>query len=190
MPIYTRKGDKGKTSLKDGKKLPKNNPRIDSYGTIDELNSIIGVVITTSSKQQAVSSKLVKIQHDLFEIGAKLANPEDKSKALGSYLKQRVFEIEREIDEATEKMPELRNFILPGGGELGARLHLARTITRRVERKIVGLSEKEKIEEEVIIYFNRLSDYLFTLARFANFKDGKRENLWLSVVKASEGKKK
>ncbi|MBU2632804.1 cob(I)yrinic acid a,c-diamide adenosyltransferase [Patescibacteria group bacterium] len=188
MAIYTRKGDKGKTSLRDGKKVFKNNQRVDAYGTVDELNTGLGVVLTTT-KDNFIKNSLISIQNDLFEIGAKLANPKDKTKEFGEYFKKQTLQIEKEIDKMTKAMPELKNFILPGGGEVGAKLHLARTIARRAERKIVTLSQKEKIEEEILIYFNRLSDYLFTLARFANFKDKKKEIIWSSFAKVSEDKK-
>ena len=187
MSIYTRTGDKGKTSLMSGQRVSKNDIRVDAYGTVDELNSIIGVVITEvkSSKLKVKSYslklkvELVKIQNDLLDIGSNLANPTISHEPLTmNYLQQRVKEFEKFIDNMTEKMPPLKNFILPGGGKAGAMLHLARAISRRAERKIVTLNDKQKIDNNIIIYVNRLSDLLFTMARFANFKEKKKEVIW------------
>jgi len=193
MPIYTRTGDKGKTSLMSGQRVSKSDIRVDAYGTIDELNSAIGIVIAevqsakfpTSLKLRGASKvqshslqlkvELIKIQNDLLEIGSALANPASKTL---KYLKIRVKEFEEFIDKMTEQMSPLKNFILPGGGKAGAALHLARAISRRAERKIVELNNKQKIDNNVIIYINRLSDLLFTMARFANFKEKQKETIW------------
>src|SRR3989344_3757292 len=148
MAIYTRTGDKGKTSLMSGQRVLKSDLRVETYGTVDELNSAIGVALSaTSDKRQAIRKELIRIQNDLFEIGSNLADPatSDKRKEK-SYLQQRVTDFERFIDEMTEKMPPLRNFILPGGGKAGAFLHLARAVSRRAERKIVALNNKQKID--------------------------------------------
>lgn len=182
MAIYTRKGDKGETSLRKGQKILKFHIRVSSYGNIDELNSVLGVVLA-KSKSRVIKDEILKIQNDLFEIGSSLANPSDKSKNQNKYLNKRIFEIEKTIDNLTEKIPALSNFILPGGGESGAFLHLARTICRRTERKIVELSKKEKIEIEIVSYLNRLSDYLFTLARFANVLERQKEIIWTKKTK-------
>ncbi|MBI2028705.1 MAG: cob(I)yrinic acid a,c-diamide adenosyltransferase [Candidatus Levybacteria bacterium] len=180
MPIYTRKGDKGKTSLFGGIRISKNNIRVEAYGTVDELNCSIGMAIVEISniKNQIskIKDELIKIQNDLLDIGSNLANPE--SKAL-PYLEKRVEEFEDQIDEMTEKMPPLRNFILPGGGKTGALLHFARTVCRRGERGIVELDKSEKIDIQIIMYMNRLSDLLFTMARFVNFQEKKKEVIWI-----------
>lgn len=190
MPIYTRTGDKGKTSLFGGKRVLKSNIRVDTYGTIDELNSAIGVVIAGIANRPAkagssasrdksqianVQKELLQIQHDLFAIGAYLANP--KAGAVKS-LSGRVKEFEKMIDAQTKKMPELKNFILPGGGMIGAQLHQARTVARRAERQLVALMQKEALDEKVIIYINRLSDLLFSTARFVNHNEKKKETIW------------
>ena len=174
--IYTRTGDKGKTSLFGGKRVPKSDLRVEILGTIDELNSMIGVAIAeVQSYSLKLKVELIKIQNDLLDVGSALASPQGV--ALRS-LKKRVKEFEDFIDEMTAQMPKLSNFILPGGGKAGAMLHLARAVCRRAERKIVELNNKEKIDNNVIIYFNRLSDLLFTMARFANFKEKKKEIIW------------
>ena len=176
MAIYTRTGDKGKTSLFNGQRVSKDDLRVDTYGTIDELNSAIGVVLSIKYQVLSIKKELIKIQNDLLEIGSALANPQGE--ALQGEALQRVREFEDFIDKMTAQMPKLSNFILPGGGKLGAFLHLARAISRRAERKIVALNNKEKIDNNIIIYVNRLSDLLFTMARFANFKEKKKETIW------------
>lgn len=175
MAIYTRTGDKGKTSLFNGQRVSKSDLRVDTYGTIDELNSVIGVVLSIKYKVLSIKKELIRIQNDLLDIGSALANPQGV--ALQS-LEKRVKEFEKFIDQMTAKMPPLSNFILPGGGKTGSFLHLARAISRRAERKIVALNNKEKIDKNIIIYLNRLSDLLFTMARFANFKEKKKETIW------------
>lgn len=182
MAIYTRTGDKGKTSLFSGLRVSKADIRVEAYGTIDELNSLIGVSISNLKSQNSkLRNELTKIQNDLLEIGSNLANP--ASKPL-NYLEKRVKEFEDFIDWMTEKMPKLSNFILPGGGKAGATLHLARAISRRAERRVVALnnpsaiSGRGKIDNNIIIYLNRLSDLLFTMSRFVNFKEKKKEVIW------------
>ncbi len=204
MKIYTRTGDKGETSLFGGKRVSKNSLRIEAIGAIDELNSIIGEVIAEiqNSRQRRGSPKaakfkvpasrqggqsynaklkgeLEKIQNDLFEVGSMLASPGIRNQESGvRNLEKRVDQFEQLIDEMTKQLPELRNFILPGGGVAGARLHFARSIARRAERRIVALAKKEKITSEILIYFNRLSDLLFTMARFVNHKEKQKETIW------------
>lgn len=178
--IYTKKGDKGETSLFGGTRVPKNSLRVDTYGTVDELNSVIGVVIAhlrPEEKKEAVL--LSSIQHDLLLIGSSLANPVPKPLP---HLTKREKLFEKRIDQMTEKMPELHNFILPGGGKAGSFLHQARTVCRRAERRVVKLSQEEPIEPAILRYFNRLSDLLFTLARFVNFQEKQLETKWVKPV--------
>lgn len=178
MSVYTRFGDKGKTSLYAGKTVSKASIRVEAYGSIDELNSFLGIVLF-KTKDKTNKKELVKIQNDLFEIGSALANPaKNKDKFLSEYLVKRVQSFEKQIDAITQKLPELENFILPGGGSLGSSLHFARTIARRAERKIVELSQKEDVNGEILVYTNRLSDLLFTLARDINVREKQKEIIW------------
>ncbi len=180
MPIYTRTGDKGKTSLFDGTRVLKSHIRVESYGTIDELNSLIGVVIAHIRSKNGsvlkVKKQLQHIQNDLLDIGSALAMPGDLP-VVG--LADRTEEFEKVIDALTEKMPELKNFILPGGSGTGSLLHVARTIARRAERRIVDLMQIDSIDEQIVIYCNRLSDLLFTYARFINFIEKEKEEMWI-----------
>lgn len=180
MPIYTRTGDKGKTSLFDGTRVLKSHPRVETYGTIDELNSIIGVAIAEIKdlrfKIKEVTAELEKIQHDLFDIGSALATPHPLP-VVG--LENRPKDFEKLIDEMTSKMPEIKFFILPGGGKAGSFLHVARTITRRAERQLVTLMQKDEVDQSIVIYLNRLSDLLFTMARYVNHVEKKKEIKWI-----------
>lgn len=176
MPIYTRTGDKGKTSLLGGKRVLKSDDRVDTYGTVDELNSVLGVVVSQLSKNHnELKKELESIQHDLFAVGSYLSHPHGEPL---SYLGERVSDFEKKIDEMTEKLPELKNFILPGGSSAGAALHQARTVSRRVERRLVALMQHEDIDESIVKYVNRLSDLLFTMARDINFKEKQKETIW------------
>jgi len=177
MPIYTRTGDKGKTSLFDGTRVLKSHPRVNTYGTVDELNSMIGSVIAhLKTKDTSVKKELEKIQHDLFDIGSALAMPHPLP-VVG--LDKRPKDFEKLIDKMTAKMPEIKYFILPGGGQGGALLHVARTITRRAERQLVTLMQKEDIDQAIVVYLNRLSDLLFTMARYVNHLEKKKEIKWI-----------
>jgi len=177
MPIYTRFGDKGKTALHTGKTVSKNSIRVEAYGNLDELNSFLGVVLS-QVKDRRIKQELLEIQSDLFEIGASLASPGEKEhQKLAQKLKARVFEFEKEIDALTQKLPKLKNFILPGG-KVGSLLHYARTIARRAERRTVALAEKEAVLSEILVYLNRLSDLLFTFARYINYLEKQKEIIW------------
>jgi len=176
MSIYTKAGDSGKTTLKNGRKVLKSDLILETYGTVDELNSALGVVIA-NTKRKDLQKKLLKIQSDLFEIGNHLSEPK-ANKNLKLFLKKRVKNFEETIDKMTKSLKKIEHFILPGGGKTSAFLHLARTICRRAERRVVELSQKEKINKEVIVYLNRLSDLLFTMARFANKIDKEKEVVW------------
>jgi cob(I)alamin adenosyltransferase len=177
MPIYTKFGDKGKTALHTGKTVSKNSIRVEAYGNLDELNSFLGIILF-QIKDRKIKTELLQIQNDLFEIGACLAGPGEKQhQILSKKLKKRVGEFEKTIDSLTEKMPKLKNFILPGG-KTGSLLHYARTVARRAERRTVALAEKEAVMDEVLVYINRLSDLLFTFARAINYKQKQKETIW------------
>ena len=168
MKIYTRTGDRGDTSLFGGQRVPKDTLRIEAYGTVDELNSILGIV-RTENAQQDVERVLGKTQETLFVLGADLATP----RSAGGTELQRIeamhaTALEQEIDALDAQLPPLKSFIRPGGSPVAARLHFARTVCRRAERAVVRLSRNENVGEHVVIYLNRLSDLLFVLARFAN----------------------
>lgn len=181
MAIYTKKGDKGKTALGSGVRVYKDAPRVDAYGTIDELNASLGVVnaqLSLSSKKYAqyLSRITLLIQDDLFSIGAYLSNPANRE--LIKDLSLRTVEFEKYIDEMTGKMPEITNFTIPGGTVVASYFHLSRTICRRAERSLVTLMKKEKVNEDVVKYINRLSDLLFTMNRFANYNEKAKEVIW------------
>lgn len=182
MPIYTKTGDKGMTSLFDGSRVDKDDIRVDTYGTIDELNSQIGVVVAhllDTVYEEPLKSELLKIQDDLFTIGALLADPkEPMTPEFTNHLKDQVKHFEMLIDQMTEEMPELKNFVLPGGGKAGAFLQTTRTIARKAERRLVSLFKKEQPKTEIVMYFNRLSDLFFTMSRYINFREGNEEVIW------------
>ena len=181
MAIYTKTGDKGKTSLFGGKRVYKSDQKVETYASIDELNSVIGYAIAEISfkqkkkEQSLIRSELEEIQNDLLEIGSSLAASSTKTV---KQLKNRPTEFEKRIDVLTAQMPILTKFILPGGSRGGASLHVARTMARRAERRVVSLSQAEKIDETIVIYLNRLSDLLFTMARFVNYKEKHKEQIW------------
>jgi cob(I)alamin adenosyltransferase len=181
MPIYTKKGDKGKTSLGNGVRVFKDSVRVECYGTIDELNANLGVIAANlgmvRKKYARYLEKIVnQIQDDLFSICAYLANPANAN--LITHLPQNVLSFEKYIDEMTRKTGEIENFTVPGGTVVAAQFHVSRTIARRGERAIVKLMKKEKVNEDVLRYVNRLSDLLFTMNRFANYKENVSEVIW------------
>ena len=177
MPIYTRTGDKGETSLFDGTRVSKSHPRVETYATVDELNSVLGEVLAflPKAKFQKLAKDIEAIQHDLFAIGSALATPHPLP-VIG--LDTRPKEFEELIDAMTKKLPELKNFILPGGGKSGSQLHVARTLARRAERRLVALMEHEEVDPHIVKYLNRLSDLLFTMARFVNHQMKEKEIIW------------
>jgi cob(I)alamin adenosyltransferase len=162
--IYTKTGDKGDTGLFGGKRLPKDHIRIDSYGTVDELNSYIGMLrdSATSEHQKII---LKEIQDRLFTIGSNLASDPDKNMVTPDINESDIELLEKEMDEMDEVLPPLKNFILPGGHTTVSFCHIARTVCRRAERKVVALHHNETVDEIIIRYLNRLSDYLFVLGR-------------------------
>ncbi len=178
MPIYTRTGDKGTTSLFDGTRVSKSHERVETYAAVDELNSVIGQTLAflPKSKYKSVAKELETIQHDLFAIGSTLATPHPIP-VIG--LENRPKEFETLIDSLTKKLPELKNFILPGGSRSGSLLHVSRTFARRAERRVVTLTEKEEVDQAILIYLNRLSDLLFTLARYINHQEKQKEIKWI-----------
>jgi cob(I)alamin adenosyltransferase len=178
--IYTRGGDKGETSLGDGKRVVKHDLRVEAYGTVDEANAVIGIARLHCDSQEAVDAMLGRIQNDLFDLGADLCVPEDGNRADGALriVQSQIDRLEQEIDLLNAQLASLDSFILPGGSACAAYLHLARTVTRRAERLVCALAERERINELAISYINRLSDHLFVLSRHVN-QNGAGDVLWI-----------
>lgn len=174
MKIYTKTGDKGQTSLVGGRRVSKANVKIEAYGTVDELNSSLGI-IAASSKEY--SDFIKSIQHKLFNIGSTLAAEEDLDFELPSIEQEDITVLEKEIDRLTKLLPRLKNFILPGGSVLSAHTHVSRCICRRAERRVVELADQDYTIH--IQYLNRLSDYLFILSREFLRIEGKEEVIWV-----------
>jgi cob(I)alamin adenosyltransferase len=185
--IYTRGGDKGMTSLGNGSRLAKQSPRVGAIGDIDEANSTIGHArVAAEEIASSMTGALSRIQNDLFDFGADIATPGDDAAdgALRIQMSQ-VERLEHEIDAVNEALEPLTSFVLPGGTELAARLHLARTVTRRAERSVMALSDTEPVNAQALAYINRLSDLLFVLARRAN-GGGREDILWRPGMTAKE----
>ncbi|MGH7467489.1 MAG: cob(I)yrinic acid a,c-diamide adenosyltransferase [Longimicrobiales bacterium] len=181
MPrIYTKTGDTGETGLFGGGRVSKANIRVEAYGAVDELNSFIGWVLA-QGEEPGRNAWLQSIQADLFTLGAQLASPEPargRKPTVPDLPNSRVAELEQWIDQLEAGLPDLRNFILPGGSHVGAALHVARTVCRRAERRVVALSQTEAVNAATVIYLNRLSDLLFVMARAANRRAGAPELAW------------
>ena len=180
MKIYTKGGDKGETGLFGGERVPKNSPRIEAYGTIDELNSYIGLAIT-ETKSKEVQELLNNIQNRLFTVGSDLATPlnEKTEKYDIPRVSKEFFEAaEKQIDKFENELEPLKNFILPGGSRAAAELNICRTVCRRAERRVVALNASSKIGENIIIFLNRLSDLFFVLARYENMISGIPDTIW------------
>ncbi len=180
MRIYTRTGDDGTTGLIGGQRVAKCDARIDCYGTIDELNAALGLAAVAMDEGEAMLVEVRQVQNDLFVLGSHLAAPDPESAAmmlpeLGEALIER---LERQIDAAEERLPPLRAFVLPGGTEASARLHVARTICRRAERLLTAFAATHPIPEPALRYVNRLSDWLFVMARLANLRRGVEDVPW------------
>lgn len=182
--IYTRTGDDGDTGLVDGSRRPKHDLLFEAVGDVDEANSLLGMARLCASGES--DAMLGRIQHDLFDLGADLATPVSKTLPLagegqdGGALRivaSQITRLENEIDQINAHLSPLHSFVLPGGSELSARLHVARTVVRRAERVVCALAQKEKINDQAVKYLNRLSDFLFVLARAAN-GNGKDDVLW------------
>jgi cob(I)alamin adenosyltransferase len=180
MKIYTRTGDAGETGLLGGTRVSKAHLRVCAYGELDELNAVVGVVRGQSLRVRA-TALLREIQRDLFALGAQLADPSARvavRRAKAAVPPSHVRRLERAIDAREKRLPALTSFILPGGSQLGAQLHLARTVCRRAERAVVALAKHEPVDPRLMTYLNRLSDLLFVLAREANHDAGIPEDRW------------
>ncbi len=179
MKIYTKTGDKGQTSLIGGTRVPKYHLRIESYGTVDELNSYIGLIMCQSIHPHH-QKVLKEIQDRLFTIGSSLASDPERSKMkIPDLLENDILLLETEMDEMNAVLPELKHFILPGGNTIVSYCHLARCVCRRAERLTVNLAEESYVDNKITIYLNRLSDYLFVLARKLNADAKTEENIWI-----------
>ncbi len=178
--IYTKAGDQGETALGDGSRVPKNHPRVAAYGTVDELNSLLGVVLALLVDLPE-RPLLEAVQNDLFDVGADLCVPQALDEEAGQRLRVQPAQVtclERAIDRLNEHLEPLRSFVLPGGRPAAAWCHLARTVCRRAEREVVTLAQSEPVNGQVVIYLNRLSDLLFVLARVLN-ANGAGDVLWV-----------
>lgn len=189
MKVYTRMGDKGQTSLVGGKRVSKADLRLDVYGTVDETNSVVGLIVCEIKSEQKkphvandydlILSHLSKIQHSLFDVGSHLACDDAKVREKMPIVDEStITELEHWMDFYSEKLPQLKNFVLPGGTKSAGFAHLARTVSRRAERLCVQLAGSTDVEDMVIKYLNRLSDYFFVLARKLNHVAGVDEVLW------------
>ena len=177
MKIYTKKGDQGYTSLYGGAKVGKNSIRISAYGTVDELNSVLGVALTHPLSGEG-KEILNQLQNQLFVLGSDLATPQTKKTKIERIGSGEIDQLEAWIDQLEEHLPPLTAFILPGGSPAGAALHMARTVCRRAERETVALKQADPVSDETVMYLNRLSDLLFVLARFENHQAGAKETQW------------
>lgn len=178
--IYTKTGDAGDTGLFGGGRVPKSHPRVEAYGAVDELNAVLGWVCT-SIPTEWIGNALRQVQPDLFTIGAHLATTVAEPRAapkLPPLPHERTAVLESWIDTAEAELPELRSFILPGGSRAGAALHIARTVCRRAERRVVELARTEAVADVILVYLNRLSDLLFVFARLENQRAGAAEQTW------------
>lgn len=181
--IYTRTGDGGETALGDGKRVPKASLRVESYGTVDELNATLGLARLHAGDAAEMDAAMARIQNDLFDLGADFCRPNMEKDGEAGYpvlrmVQAQVDRLEAEIDEMNARLEPLRSFILPGGSPLAAHLHLCRTVARRAERLAVALSAEESVNNPAVVYLNRLSDWFFVAGRIAN-NDGKNDVLWV-----------
>lgn len=182
--LYTRTGDLGETALYGGVRIPKDHPRVEAYGSVDELNSALGVAVSFI-RQRRIADALQSVQNELFNVGSELASESGPRAEKGRTFADaggKIVGLERLIDEYDAKVPSLRTFILPSGSRAGTLLHLARGVCRRAERAVVTLSQAQQVRHEAIIYLNRLSDLLFALARLANHEAGVVDVEWSPPV--------
>jgi cob(I)alamin adenosyltransferase len=186
MKIYTKTGDAGDTGLFGGARVSKASERVETYGEVDELNSVIGLVLSEPFDDQ-VTALLTSVQSRLFDVGAELATAPDSKVALGIPLvdEAEVLALEGAIDRAESELPPLKTFVLPGGSRAAGYLHLARTVCRRAERRLVALAAHEPVRPELLRYLNRLSDTLFVLARLANHRAGVVDVPWVGAGRRS-----
>jgi cob(I)alamin adenosyltransferase len=179
--VYTRRGDRGETSLAGGQRVAKDGPRIEAYGTVDELNSFVGAarVTATEARLLPLAAILLRVEHELFNLGSILATlPEDAHPQQARVADAEVVQLESEMDRMNEGLPPLGSFVLPGGSRLNAELHICRTVCRRAERATVALGRVESVPPEAVRYLNRLSDALFVWSRWASHVAGAPETLW------------
>ena len=177
MKIYTKKGDSGETSLFGGQRVKKSTERIEAYGNVDELNSLVGLAASYDLSETG-TKYLRNIQEQLFTLGADLATPPSSKARIDRIAEKDIQFLEDAIDELEQDLETLKNFILPGGSQPGATLHVARTVCRRAERAAVACQEVDTISGECLKYLNRLSDFLFVIARYENKQAGEREETW------------
>jgi cob(I)alamin adenosyltransferase len=181
MKIYTKTGDRGETALFGGGRVSKSHHRVEAYGTVDEVNAVLGRALPRIACEE-IRGRVGQIQHDLFAVGSILASPPkeggDRPSHVPPFPAGRVEEMEGWMDAADDELPPLKNFILPGGSEGSAELHLARTVCRRAERRVVALAHEEPDAAEVVTFLNRLSDLLFVFARLENHRAGGEEVVW------------
>jgi cob(I)alamin adenosyltransferase len=171
--IYTRTGDDGTTGLGDGSRTPKDAARVEAYGTVDEANSLIGLVLAGDAVPDAVRLCLTEVQHDLFELGGELCIP-----GHSAVTQDFIDRLERDLDAFNADLPTLKEFILPGGSPSAAACHVARSVVRRAERRVITLADSEQVRDEAVRYLNRLSDLLFVIARVLARVEGGAEVLW------------
>jgi cob(I)alamin adenosyltransferase len=191
--VYTRTGDQGETGLAGGQRVPKDGPRIAAYGTVDELNSFVGLARVTATeiagqepRMAVLAAIMLRVQHELFNLGSVLATmPEDVHPKQARVTDAEVAQLELEMDRMNEDLPPLRSFVLPGGSRLNAELHVGRTVCRRAERCLVALGRVETVGPETVRYLNRLSDALFVWSRWASHVTGTPETLWQPNQSAS-----
>jgi len=171
--IYTRTGDDGTTGLGDGTRIAKDDIRIETFGTVDEANSVIGMILAVRPIPDDIRACLIEVQHEMFDLGGELATP-----GYRAIQQKHVDRLEHALDEFNDNLPPLKEFILPGGGPAAAACHLARTVTRRAERHAWTLAKREAVPAEVLMYLNRLSDLLFVISRLLARHEGGSEVLW------------
>jgi len=181
--VYTRGGDQGETSLVGGERASKSSPRIDCYGTVDELNAVLGLLRTSLETSDTAVTELLpivaRIQNELFNLGAELATPDPERRAKSPrVLARHVDALETDMDRLNADLPQLTSFVLPGGGWVSSYCHVARTVCRRAERGVVALASTEDVGEHPVRYLNRLSDALFVFGRYAAAQEGHSEPLW------------
>ncbi len=196
--VYTRTGDKGETGLVGGRRVPKDSPRIEAYGTVDELNSIVGLArvfneekLEDGEAHRFLDRVLRDIQEELFDLGSELATPPDLAREGSLHIGEReITRLEEILDACQKELGPLKSFVLPGGGRIGGYLHQCRTVCRRAEREILRLSRVEESTEFPLIYMNRLSDLFFVLSRWVGKHLGEREYLWQKGLKEKPSKQK